>query len=336
MSQSLSDPDIALAVECHVCGGPIGDDGTCEICRAPAVPERDHHVERPSMWVAAVCDRGIRHERNEDAAAVWSLPEPDSHAVLVICDGVSSSTDADSASRAAASSARGTLTSFPRTEGPLELRVETWTERLVAAAAAANDAVVGVARGSTRFDWRHTGPGYPSPPACTFVAAVVDGPLLVAGWVGDSRAYWLPDTGRAEQLSIDDSWATEQIAAGKSREEAEAGPQAHTITRWLGLDSAGSRPQVATALAREAGWLVICSDGLWNYCSAAADLGHLVRKTAAGLGQDPRRTAAELVAWANAQGGQDNVSVGLARLIGEPGEVTGEATVAPVPLTDES
>ena len=59
---------------------------------------------------------------------------------------------------------------------------------------------------------------------------------------------------------------------------------------------------------------MVCSDGLWNYCSEAAPLADLVRQTAAAHGGEPLATASTLVDWANAQGGQDNITVALARL----------------------
>jgi serine/threonine protein phosphatase PrpC len=61
------------------------------------------------------------------------------------------------------------------------------------------------------------------------------------------------------------------------------------------------------------GWLLVCSDGLWNYCSPAADLRDLVRDRAA-TDPDPTAVAAALVDFANGEGGQDNVTVVLARV----------------------
>ena len=43
-------------------------------------------------------------------------------------------------------------------------------------------------------------------------------------------------------LTVDDSFAAEQIADGVPREEAESGPQAHAITRWLGIDAPDHTP----------------------------------------------------------------------------------------------
>jgi serine/threonine protein phosphatase PrpC len=157
-----------------------------------------------------------------------------------------------------------------------------------------------------------------NPPACTFVAAVLDGTTLVTGWVGDSRAYWLPDAGVPVQLSTDDSWAAEAMALGFSREEAEHAPQAHSITRWLGRDAPDAVPRTAARRLEEPGWLMLCSDGLWNYASEAADLRDLVAARIVVTGPEPLAVAEALVVWANEQGGHDNITVALAR-IGQQG-----------------
>ncbi|AKU19176.1 protein phosphatase 2C domain-containing protein [Luteipulveratus mongoliensis] len=289
---------------CLSCGGVVGEDGYCETCGTKAPKPRDHFQEQPAPWVAMTCDRGVRHHRNEDAGALSADPEPGSRAVLVVCDGVSSSTDSDVASLAAASAARDVL-AVGRAQGmgTPSSRVSAIVARLEAAATAANDAVVAT-----------TAPESGSPASCTFVAAVVDDGTIVAGSVGDSRAYWFPDSGEAIHLSVDDSMAAELIAQGTPRQIAESSPQAHAITRWLGVDSHDHKPGTMTVDVDAPGWLLVCSDGLWNYCSAAADLADLVRRTASAQHDDPLATSAALVDWANAQGGQDNITVALARI----------------------
>jgi serine/threonine protein phosphatase PrpC len=148
---------------------------------------------------------------------------------------------------------------------------------------------------------------------------VVQEDLLVVGSVGDSRAYWIPDVGDATVLTLDDSFAQLQIAAGVPRAEAESGPQSHAITRWLGADAPDHKPATATMMLAEPGWLLVCSDGLWNYCSAAQDLAALVHTTSTTSPEaaEPLTLAEALVSWANAQGGQDNISAALARI--QPG-----------------
>jgi serine/threonine protein phosphatase PrpC len=176
--------------------------------------------------------------------------------------------------------------------------------RLGAAAAAAAAAVEEVTR-AEHGD---------SPPSCTFVAAVLDGDRLAVGNVGDSRAYWLPDIGDPKVLTVDDSWAAQQVAGGVPRAEAEAGPQAHAITRWLGVDAEDQVPTVTHHRLDGSGWLLLCSDGLWNYASEATATARIVAPAAAAAAGDPLRTAEELVRWANEQGGMDNITVALARL----------------------
>lgn len=288
------------------CGGSIADDGYCERCGAKATDPRDHVVTAPAPWAAGVCDRGVVHERNEDAIAVAASGEPGRFAVLVVCDGVSSAPRSNEASLAAADAAAAVLSAAGPTTGPGPRSAPDWAAVLDAAARAGDEAVGRVAGPIP--------PGAHDCPSCTFVAAVVDDGRIVAASVGDSRAYWLADDGPAVPLTTDDSWAQEMIAAGMPREQAEASPRAHAITRWLGPDS----PPVATRAVDldvpGPGWLLVCSDGLWNYCSAADELAALVQRTAAEHDQDPAATAGALVSWVNSRGGRDNVSVVLARL----------------------
>ncbi len=300
---------------CHQCGGDVADDGYCTQCGAKARSPRDHFTEQPASWVAAVCDRGVRHSRNEDAVALDARAEPGSHAILVVCDGVSNSIDSDVASLAAARAARDVLVgSSPSGIGTAAGRVAATSHSLDAAVDAANEAVIS-----------HTVEGPGNPASCTFVAAVLDATLLVVGWVGDSRAYWLPDSGEPQMLTTDDSSAAELIASGVPRKDAESGPQGHAITRWLGIDAPDHTPHTHSVDLVTPGWVLVCSDGLWNYSSEAHDLGALVQLLEAGpvtgSARDPLALAAALVDWANAQGGADNITAALAR-IDPPGAST--------------
>jgi serine/threonine protein phosphatase PrpC len=289
---------------CPACGGEFADDGYCQNCGAKARSPRDHFTEQPAPWVAATCDRGIRHRRNEDAVALAADPTPGSRAVLVVCDGVTAAEDSDIASLAAARAARDVLAaSRSQGLGTDSSRVAAVHSRLKSAADAANDAVIA-----------NTPDGSTNPPSCTFVTAVVEPGLVVAGSVGDSRAYWLPDSGEPRALTVDDSYAAEQIANGVPRKEAETGPHAHAITRWLGIDAPDHTPRLAEFSPESAGWLLVCSDGLWNYCSPPDEMAALVSRVAGEHSGDPLATSTALVDWANDQGGQDNITVALARI----------------------
>lgn len=304
---------------CHECGGPIATDGYCTECGAKARSLRDHFTEQPATWVAGVCDRGIRHSRNEDAMALDARADPGSRAVLVVCDGVSSSTDSDVASLAAACAARDVLTrSSGSGIGTAAARVAAATKALDAAVDAANDAVIA-----------NTTAGSESPASCTFVAGVLDAPLLVVACVGDSRGYWFPDSGEPRMLTTDDSFAAEQIAAGVSRADAENGPQAHAITRWLGSDAPDHTPVTTSMDLDTPGWVLLCSDGLWNYASEAGTLAALVKEKDGARTPDPLALAGALVDWANAQGGVDNITVALARIGPRPDSTTSHRQEGP-------
>lgn len=300
-----SEPDAdALAVRhCATCAAEIDPSGYCTVCGVKAAAERDHFRETPSSWTGGVCDRGRRHHRNEDAMASVADPEPGSFAALVVCDGVSSSPDSDRASLAASRAARDVLAAAHAERTGADDAVSYWTARLAAATEAAQAQARDAASDAAAVDT----------PSCTFVAAVLDGPVLVVGCVGDSRAYWLPDEGPAVQLTEDDSWVTEQVRLGVAREVAEADSKAHAITRWLGVDSPDPTPACVATTVTGPAWLLVCSDGLWNYCSPAADVRDLVGERAAA---DPAPTAvaAALVDFANNAGGQDNITAVLARV----------------------
>ncbi|MEP6797119.1 MAG: protein phosphatase 2C domain-containing protein, partial [Lapillicoccus sp.] len=304
-------PPAPETVVCTQCGEGRYEDGYCDVCGSKERDPRDHFVEEPAAWVAGVCDIGRRHRRNEDAMALHAEAAPLSFAVLVVCDGVSNSTDSHIASLAASRAARDVLDEpAARGMGTRTAVVASIEVQLDRAVQAARAAVV-----ATTADRE-----VENPPSCTFVAAVVDHGVAVVGSVGDSRAYWLPDAEDepATQLSQDDSWAAEQISAGVSRHEAETSPGAHAITRWLGADSPDDlTPHTADLDLVGQGWLLVCSDGLWNYCSEAEDLRGLVRETMVRLGsaaRHPASLAQALTDFAIEQGGMDNITVTLARV----------------------
>src|SRR4029079_3181383 len=126
-----------------------------------AANERDHTTEQLSADVAAVCDRGRVHTRNEDA---FALASSDGRVVLVVCDGVTSATDSDIASLAAARAARDLLAAAPPASSTAPSAVvERWTHHLTEATAAAQHA-------SSVSD-HVVAPGE-NPASTTFVAAV--------------------------------------------------------------------------------------------------------------------------------------------------------------------
>jgi PPM family protein phosphatase len=277
---------LAPEPQCPHCGTPggVGEDGYCEHCGMLAGRERDHLETDCGEVAASVTDRGLRHHRNEDA--MW-LVTRDAEVDVVVSDGVSSSFDPDVASLTAVQAAGAAMPGGD----------------VVAAIQAAQVAVAELAASG---DPRRQA----SNPACTIVAAAVRGDAVTVGWIGDSRAYWVPDVGPAEQLTEDDSWATHVIALGADPEQAMRDPKAHAITAWLGADAGKVTPRTGEFVVGDPGHLVLCSDGLWNYLTDPAAFAAAVRE---GLREQGTLISAArwLADYANTAGGADNITVAL-------------------------
>ncbi|MEU5715790.1 protein phosphatase 2C domain-containing protein [Streptomyces sp. NPDC020403] len=290
---------------CVACrAGHVDPDGYCENCGHAQPRERDH-MEQELGSVAAVSDRGLRHHRNEDAFAVSStaLPDGSPAVVAVVCDGVSSATRPDEASAAAASAANGALMdSLPRGTHPQQ----AMHDAILAASEAVNSLAQEPGGAMEHDPHRHR-----NAPACTLVGAIVASGLLVVGWVGDSRVYWVPQD-RAHppaRLTEDDSWAAQMVATGLMNEaEAYADERAHAITGWLGADAYELEPHTASFKPDRPGLVVVCTDGLWNYAEAAAEMAAAVPADAY---ERPLHGAQVLVGHALDGGGHDNVTVAL-------------------------
>ncbi|MER6410799.1 PP2C family serine/threonine-protein phosphatase [Streptomyces humidus] len=310
---ALQAPDPRVAAEaaavaepakvCVACrAGRVDDDGYCENCGHAQPRERDH-MEAESGPIAAVSDRGLRHHRNEDSFGLGrtALPDGSPALVAIVCDGVSSATRPDDASLAAAKAAsESLLAALPLGAHPQQ----AMHEAIVAASHAVN------ALADEPATAREQAP-HQNSPACTLVGSVVTAGLLVVGWVGDSRAYWVPAdrSSPPARLTEDDSWAAQMVAAGlMSEAEAYADERAHAITGWLGADAYELEPHTASFKPDRPGVVVVCTDGLWNYAEAAEEMAEILPPDAAVR---PLHSARVLVGHALDGGGHDNVTVAL-------------------------
>ncbi|MBG0855202.1 protein phosphatase 2C domain-containing protein [Streptomyces spinoverrucosus] len=291
------------ATVCVACrAGRVDHDGYCENCGHAQPRERDH-MEQESGPVAAVSDRGLRHHRNEDAFGIGrtALPDGSDALVAIVCDGVSSATRPDDASLAASRAAsESLLAALPLGTHPQQ----AMHDAIVAASNAVN--ALAEEPATAREHQPHQ-----NAPACTLVGAVVTAGLLVVGWVGDSRAYWVPvDRGAPPaRLTEDDSWAAQMVAAGLMNEaEAYADERAHAITGWLGADAYELEPHTAAFKPDRPGVVVVCTDGLWNYAEAAEEMAGVLPPDAAVR---PLHGARVLVGHALDGGGHDNVTVAV-------------------------
>jgi PPM family protein phosphatase len=300
---SLVAPAAAPVVHSDACPGcgagsaEVDADGFCARCGHQRVaPARDHLEVCASPRLAGVSDRGKRHHRNEDFFALAANPTGD---VLVVCDGISSTQAPDAAAEAAAGAACAVLAKG-LSDGAADPRA-----LMEDAVVAAHAAVRALPFSATAAD---------GPPETTLVAALRRGRRLTVGWLGDSRAYHV-GPGEVRQLTHDHSWVNEIVAAGKmTQDEAEASSKAHAITRSVGgpttgPTASGDDPSLLDVeLPSGPGWLVLCTDGLWNLTPEPAQLAELVR---VGSGSDALTVARRLAEYACDRRGHDNITVAV-------------------------
>jgi PPM family protein phosphatase len=256
-------------------------------------PLAAYHTEVELAGLAAVTDRGHRHQYNEDAVALARVAAT---TVAVVCDGVSSSTRPDAASHAAVDAAApALLAALGRGTDVVSAMGEATQAAQAAATLAAGEQ-----------------PGS-NPPCTTFVCAMVTPGEVVVGWVGDSRAYWVPDprphpptssaghsAGVPLCLTVDDSFGS-------------------VLVRWLGADAGDTVPHVRRFVPSTAGRVVVCSDGLFRYRPDAAELA------AATECLPPLATAQALVRLALDAGGSDNVTAAIVPYPPENADPPGDA-----------
>lgn len=143
----------------------------------------------------------------------------------------------------------------------------------------------------------------------TLVAGLFYDNVVAFAHIGDSRAYRLRD-GEFTQITKDHSLLQEQIDSGMiTAEQARYSHNKNLVTRALGID-----PMVDTELkqydTRPGDIYLLCSDGL-NDMVSDEDIGATLEALSANL----KLAAQQLVQMANDNGGRDNVSVILVRVL---------------------
>jgi serine/threonine protein phosphatase PrpC len=144
----------------------------------------------------------------------------------------------------------------------------------------------------------------------TLTAALVLGQQVTIAHVGDSRAYHIHPDGRAEVITRDHSLVKRLEELGHlSSDEAVNYPHRNVLYRALGQGDI-LEPDIFTVAFPQAGFLMLCSDGLWSVI-ADQDIYRVIRDA-----PNLQRACQNLVEAAKAAGGPDNISVILVQLIG--------------------
>jgi serine/threonine protein phosphatase PrpC len=311
----LPAPPTAGAAPVCACGATSFDaEGFCTECGLKSV--RAGALAGASTigpGLAAATDAGLRHTRNEDACMLTGPAAGGVGSILVVCDGVSNSQAPDIAAAAAARAALEALQASLAAGMPVEPAVRAAVER-------AHETVC-------RVPYDRQNPV--DPPAATIAIAVVGpgsadagGRRVTVGWLGDSRVYWIARTATSSSggrlLTRDHSWRNLVVDQGEMSDEAARKEKlAHALVKCLGSTDFTTatpcpEPTVTTVDLPAEGWLLACTDGLWNYAEsppslAAASQGAFWTSDATGI-------CARLIAFARERGGHDNITAAVADL----------------------
>jgi len=306
---------VATARFCEQCGAPFGAGAApaarsgSTLCKCPA-PEYDEYdvcrkcgLRRPigaklshipdietaaDDRLACASDKGRKHTVNQDAGCV--ARRADGAVLMVVADGVSTSSDSQSASAQAVASAR-----------------EAFLAGAGAGTAQVKDCVRAAARAVLQLQSSETARS--DAPATTIVLAILHDSVGTFAWIGDSRGY-LIEKANAILATADDSWASDVVAQGlASREDALKAAQAHAITQWLGAPLEELKINVAETSLLAGKAVVLCSDGLWNYLDAPGQFGKTF--TLAAKDCDAAAICRNLVDVAYVAGGHDNITVAV-------------------------
>src|SRR4030095_16022645 len=144
----------------------------------------------------------------------------------------------------------------------------------------------------------------------TLTAAIISNGLAYIAQVGDSRAYLLRGK-NITQITKDQSLVQEWLDAGMLEvEEAQSHPYRNYLTQSLGVG-----PAVKVALTEfpiyQNDYLLLCSDGLSNKISPQEMQQALWKSNSIS------ETCRKLIDEANRRGGEDNITVIVARFDGD-------------------
>ena len=255
---------------------------------------------RPTLEIVSLTDPGKTRSQNEDKIAT-----DDEAGFVILADGMGGYNAGEVASGIAvtmlADGLKTALHAGPPEQGPSQ-QVKNEIEK-------ANGAIYQMAQSQPQFSGMGT----------TLVCALFHDNRITVAHVGDSRLYRYRQTdpepigtepAQLEQITRDHSLLQEQIDRGRiSREDARLSSKTNVVTRALGV-----KPTVDVEVQEHevlpGDIYLLWSDGLNDMVD---DEGILL--TLIVFGTNLELAAQQLVQMANDNGGQDNISVILVRIL---------------------
>ena len=253
-----------------------------------------------ALEIVSAADPGMVRSHNEDSVAADA-----SKGIVVLADGMGGYNAGEVASGMATTVIITEMQQLLAGMSPAEIDPKTNHEvakRLV------HEQVLKA--NSSIYNAAQTQPQYAGMGTTLVVCLFFDNRVMVAH-LGDSRLYLLRD-GEFKQVTRDHSLLQEQIDSGLiTPEQAKHAQHKNLVTRALGIDPS-CEPEIHEYPTKPGDLYLLCSDGLCDMVEDE-DIGMTVQ----ALGANLNLAAQQLVQMANDNGGRDNVSVILVRVLRE-------------------
>ncbi|MBE0625090.1 MAG: Stp1/IreP family PP2C-type Ser/Thr phosphatase [Burkholderiales bacterium] len=253
-----------------------------------------------ALEIASHTDPGMVRSNNEDSIA--SIPE---NGLVVLADGMGGYNAGEVASGMATTVLTTELRQRLQEHAPHEVDPQTGgkaaVKMLQQQIAKANASIYQASQSQPQYAGMGT----------TLVVALFYDNKVMAAHIGDSRLYRMRG-GEFVQLSKDHSLLQEQIDAGMlTKEQAKGSSNKNLVTRAVGIDPA-VEAEIHEYDTRPGDIYLLCSDGLSDMVNDE-DIG----MTLQALGANLNLAVHQLVQMANDNGGRDNVSVILVKILRE-------------------
>jgi protein phosphatase len=253
-----------------------------------------------ALEIASGTDPGMVRSHNED-----SIASDLSKGLVVLADGMGGYNAGEVASGMATTVITTELQQLLEGYPPYE--IDEQTGQRLAQKLLGNQ----IAKANTSiYQASQSQPQYSGMGTTLVVALFYDNRVMVAH-IGDSRLYRLRN-GEFRQITKDHSLLQEQIDSGMlTPEQAKLSANKNLVTRALGIDPT-VEPEIHEYEALPGDIYLLCSDGL---CDMVSDEDiDMVLQT---LGANLKLCVQQLIQMANDNGGRDNVSVILVRIVRE-------------------
>lgn len=239
------------------------------------------------MFVVAKSDVGMTRKENQDRFCVKIID--DETVAAVVCDGMGGAQSGGVASEIAANTVFDRLTLNYRSDADANSVRNT----LITSLTAANTLVYEKAK----EDEDKKGMG------TTCVGALINKDKAYIASVGDSRAYLLDESG-IEQITNDHTIVEILYEQGKiEKDDKNKHEMSHIITKAIGTEP-DIDPDYFEVELKKNSIILICSDGLTNYCSDELIYSYVYNK-------ELERSLNDLINYAKDKGGKDNITVAI-------------------------